>query len=212
MKSAGGIQPDVTKQLMEEATFDTLQKYVAVVFDEAKIKENFVYNKHDCRIIGFIDYGDVNNSILEFERSFEGSKPDGNVAEHMLVFMVRGVFIRLKFPFAQYPTNNLSADLLYSMAWSVVRSLKCAGFKVISLTGDKASVNMKFFHMHQVDDYSSSGKAPYKIRHPYTSEKRDIYFISDVLHLIKTVRNCWSNSFGHSRKRALWVSKNKRIR
>ena len=92
MKSACGIQPDVTKQLMEEAKFDTLeewQKYVAVVFDEAKIK-NLVYNKHDCRIIGFIDYGDVNNSILEFERSLEGSIPDDNVAEDMLVLWYVG--------------------------------------------------------------------------------------------------------------------------
>jgi len=32
-------------------------------------------------------------------------------------------------------------------------------------------------------------------------------FISDVPHLIKTVRNAWSNSFGHSQARALWVSK-----
>ena len=54
----------------------------------------------------------MNNSILEFERSLEGSIPDDNVAEDMLVFMVCGVFIRLKFPFAQYPTKNLSAEWL----------------------------------------------------------------------------------------------------
>ena len=46
-----GVQPDVTKQLMSEVNIDSLedwQKYVVLVFDEVKIKEGIVYNKHDC--------------------------------------------------------------------------------------------------------------------------------------------------------------------
>ena len=142
-----GIQPEVTEQLMKEAKIDSLQewkKYVAVVFDEVKVKEGIVYNKHDCRIVGFVDFEDVNNALLAFERSLS-SETGHPVAKHMIVFMVRGIFIKLNFPYAQYPVTDLSADLLYPIVWEVVKNLEGAGFKVISLTGDKASVNRIFF-------------------------------------------------------------------
>ena len=45
----------------------------------------------------------------------------------------------------------------------------------------------------------------YKVINLYADEKRYIYFISDVPHLLKTTRNCFSNSFGHSFTRKLWV-------
>ena len=66
IKAATGIQPEVSVQLMKEAKVKDLeewQKYVAVVFDEIKIKEDLVYNKHTYEIIGFIDLGDVNNQL-----------------------------------------------------------------------------------------------------------------------------------------------------
>ena len=179
------------------------QKYVAVCFDEVKVKEGIVYNKHECRVIGFVDFGEINNALSEFERSIDDGSPA--LAKQMLVFMVRGVFFRLKFPYAQYATRDLSADVLFQLVillliaslfmlylqikvWRVVRSLECAGFKVISLTGDKASVNRKFFRMHKPSDSDES--ITYRVRNPYSVEERYIYFISDVPHLIKTVRNC----------------------
>lgn len=205
VKADCGIQTAVTEQLIKESNLDSLQewqKYVAIVFDEMKIKEGIIYNKHECRIVGFVNFGSTNNDLLSFERSIKES-PDAPVAKHMLVFLVRGVFIRMQFPYAQYPTADLTADLLYPIVWEVVRSLECAGFKVISLTGDKASVNRTFFRMNQS---KKSRSLVYKVRNPYSIDKSYIYFISDVPHLIKTTRNCWSNSFGHSYKRALWVS------
>ena len=66
IKAATGIQPEVSLQMMKEAKMDELedwQKYVAVVFDEVKIKEDLVYNKHTSEIIGFLDLGDVNNQL-----------------------------------------------------------------------------------------------------------------------------------------------------
>ena len=58
IKGGIGIQVDVTNQLRSETRIDDLedwQKYVTLVFDEVKIKERIVYNKHDCKIVGFID-------------------------------------------------------------------------------------------------------------------------------------------------------------
>lgn len=51
---------------MAEAKVNELeewQKYVVVVFDEVKIKEDLVYDKNSNKIIGFVDMGEVNNEL-----------------------------------------------------------------------------------------------------------------------------------------------------
>ncbi len=45
----------------------------------------------------------------------------------MMVFMVRGLFSSLKFPYAQFPCVDLSGDLLYDPFWEAVRN---CGLKV----------------------------------------------------------------------------------
>lgn len=51
-----------------------------------------------------------------------------------------------------------------------------------------------------------------KVQDTYTKQlthmqvNPDKFFFPDVPHLIKTVRNAWSNSFAHKNSRALWVS------
>ena len=148
IKANRGVQSDVTEQLMKAANVEALkewQKYVAVCFDEVKVKEGIVYDQHDCRVVGFVDFGDVNNAMLEFERSADGGRPE--IAKQMLVFMVRGVFFRMNFPYAQFATRELSADVLFPMVhiciimlklfiigalfpkvWQVIRSLGSVSF------------------------------------------------------------------------------------
>ena len=65
-----GIQTEVTKQLMAEAKIDTLQdsqKYVAVVFDEVKIKEGIVYDKNEwisCQCVKSLIFVSVSAQIF----------------------------------------------------------------------------------------------------------------------------------------------------
>ena len=207
IKTGVGIQPEVTRQLMSEAKIETLPdslKYVAVIFDEVKIKEGIVYDKTECGIIGFTDLGDVNNTLQKFKGMINDNK-ESNVAREMLVFMVRRLFIKLRFPYAQYPTQSITADYVFPIVWNVLKHLECAGLKVISLTCDKASPNWNFSRLHRLASGQISGVVN-KLINLYSIEKRYLYFISDVPYLLKTVRNCWSNSFSHSFKRALWVS------
>lgn len=69
--------------------------------------------------------------------------------------------------------------------------------KVLAVTCDGSSVNRKFFKLHK-----SKGKyITHKVANPFAPEKRDLLFISDPPHLIKTVRNCWA-----SKKRVMYVS------
>ena len=138
IKSGVGIQPEVTTQLINEAhkyiDNEDLRHHIAVVFDEMKVKEGIVYDKHEFRVVGFVNLGDVNNQLLNFERHLQGTAENTHVAKQVLVFMVRGIFTRLTFPYAQFPTAGISADVLFPLLWNVIRHLECAGFKVLSVT------------------------------------------------------------------------------
>ena len=59
-----------------------------------------------------------------------------------------------------------------------------------------------YFRMHK---FESVNGIIYRVDNPYSANKCYIYFFSDVPHLIKTVRNAWSNSLAHSNTRPFWV-------
>ena len=175
-------------------TNNPLNRYVTLVMDEVHIKEDLVYNKHQGHLIGFVDLGNANNKLLEFEAATNGDT-DRPLANSMLVFMVRGLFSNLAFPYVQFSCNNLTGDLLVDPVWEAISRLERMGFQVMSLTCDGASTNRRFWQLH-----SEESGVVYKVPNVYASEPCFLYFISDPPHLIKTIRNSWNN-----RKRKLWV-------
>ena len=137
--SSPGFHADVDKQLVEEAKVKTcpdFQKYVCLLFDEVRIKEDLVYDKHTSQIIGFINLGDVNNQLSRFQRSHTSSDTDDSspspppVAKHMLVFMVRGIFSTLEFPYAQFPCGTTSGGEIFPLVWECIKRLEACGLKV----------------------------------------------------------------------------------
>ena len=73
IKAKAGFQAEVDRQLCPEAKIDTIpncQKFVCFMFDEVKIKEDLVYDKHSGELVGFVNVGDVNNQLLQFEREW----------------------------------------------------------------------------------------------------------------------------------------------
>ena len=189
---------EVNDQLAREAKLDELEPWqtsICVVFDEVKIKEGLVYDKHSGNIIGFNDLGDVNVAIDRIEEVVHKSE---KISSSMLVFMVRG---HLNFPYAQFPCQNLNAGVLYPIVWDVVRNLELTGFQVLAMTADGVSFNRNFFQIHR----DSRKNLVHKVKNRYADEDRYIFFFSDVPHLLKTARNCLANSFAHQKTRQLWV-------
>ena len=200
IRAGVGFLPEVDAQLVKEPNIlEEKDRFVVLLWDEMKIKENLVFDKHTCELVGFTDVGDINNQLDKVEQQCQSPKGAHSVATHMLLFMVRGMFSSLEFPYAHFATRGVTADSLYPIVWEAVQRLEWSGFNVIAFSCDGASPNRKFYKMH-----GTSGLT-YKTTNPF-SEDRDIYFICDVPHLIKTTRNCWSNSFAHTHTRALWVS------
>ena len=199
--TAIGYSDEVDQQLMDAADISSLslhQRCVAVITDEIHIREGLVYDKHSGALLGFTDLGDVNNLLMEFERSLTSDAPSGSLSKSMLVFMVRGLFTHLQFAYAQFACSSVSGDQLFTPFWEGVWRLERCGFMVVVATADGAAPNCTFMRIHCP---VGSESFPYKVLNPFASEERYIHFISDSPHLLKTVRNCWA-----SKKRHLWVS------
>ena len=171
-----------------------------------KIKEGLVYNKYTHQLVGFVALDNVSDHILEFERlcQSDGTVQKPDLASHMLVLLVQGIFTGLKFPLAQFPTTGAPSHQLYPIVTEAVMRLEIMRFKVISLTSDGSSPNRKLYRL--MKDPSNATTPGYRCPNPFTEDDRSLYFVADVPHLLKTTRNCWSNSHGHSRTRTLWVS------
>lgn len=112
-----GFSNEVDQQLMEAADISSLSGYqrcVAIIMDEMHIREGLVYGKHSGALLGFTDLGNVNNLLIEFEHSLTSNAPTESLSKSMLVFMVRGIFIRLQFPYAQFASSSVTGDQLFS--------------------------------------------------------------------------------------------------
>ena len=93
-------------------------RFVLLIMDEMKIHEDLVYDKTGENLHGFIDLGNVYNQLQELERQVNDiSAPHTNIATHMLTLMVRGIFIKLEFPYASFPTQGKSACICMCIAY-----------------------------------------------------------------------------------------------
>lgn len=165
-----GFNAKLDEQLFREsdvANLEDWQKYVVLMFDEMKVKEDLVYDKRTGELIGFVNLGDINDHLQHFEQTLSSDISDQpNLASSMLVFMVKGIFTRLEFPYAHFPCSSLTAEFLYPIVWNAIRRLEALGLKVLVLTCDGAGPNCKFFRLHKAreDAQRKTRKGKRKIR------------------------------------------------
>ena len=199
-----GFKQSVTDQLIVEAEKLRLydkehSQYVGIVQDEVRIKSDLVFNKHTGELVGFVDLDNVGNELKNLENVLNGN--DETIARYMLVVMVRGISSSLQYPLAAFATDGITADLLYPIVWEAVRIVHSdVGLKALFICCDGASPNRKFFTLHS----ENANSRLYKTTNIFSDNNEDLYFISDAPHLLKTTRNCFSNSQYHKSSRLLW--------
>ena len=201
-----GFIPEVAKMLIKECKEKGLYneehtKYVGLLQDEIKIKDDLVYCPTTGQLIGFVDLDQTSNQIQQLESGVLNT--ERKLASSVLVIMVRGATSNLKFPFAAFATNGLDADQLQAILMKSVSILEIdCGLKCLFITCDGAGQNRKFFDLNKTDD---SDAPCHCMPNPFAIDgDRMLYFISDVPHLLKTARNCFSNSGSHTKSRNLW--------
>ena len=94
-----------------------------------------------------------------------------------------------------------TGEQIFPLVWEVVRALELYRISVVSVVSDGAKQNRRFYQMCQT---GKQGAVPHKTVNPYR-KNADFYFFCDAPHLLKTSRNCFSNSFAHSKSRTLKV-------
>ena len=109
---------------------------------------------------------------------------------------------------ANFATKDIQASQISPLLWKAVGICESNYLKVIVVTCDGASANCKLFKMHFhliFNDVNPDVDVTYHTKNlDSLQEKRFIYFISDVPHLLKTTWNCLFNSGSGKYTRYMW--------
>lgn len=149
MKGQVGFSSSLNQELIKEANVkEEKDKYVVLVLDKMKVREDLIFDKHSCRLIGFVNIGEINATLDKFERQCQNEEEvisEQNVANHMLVFMIRGLFTSFELVYAQFATRGITGKSIFPLVWKAIRNIEECGLKVIVVAADGASPNRKFF-------------------------------------------------------------------
>ena len=195
------------KKIMSQEGVSEDERQFTLLFDENKVKGGLVFQKSTGQLVGFCDIGQANRDIDRlFSSPSKGSAGDQTpqLAKNMLAFMIKPVFRpSLAFMIAAFPTVQSTGQKLFPVVWNVIKSLELSDQPVVAVTADGTLHNWHFFRLCCFRDDGTESPIPFVTRNPFA--ERDVYFFCDPPHLIKTARNCFSNSFAHKMSRELKV-------
>uniref|UniRef100_A0A1X7TDM4 Transposable element P transposase-like RNase H domain-containing protein n=1 Tax=Amphimedon queenslandica TaxID=400682 RepID=A0A1X7TDM4_AMPQE len=176
-----GFSFDLDNQLINDLyilSLEDYQKHISLIGYEIYIKENLVFNKVTGELVGFCDVGDINNHLL-LEESYKRDGTEVNDMHHwtptlaktMLMITVQGLFTNFTFPYASFPSTNLTGEQLVPIFLEALTRLEVCGIRVMSITLDRCSVNRKF--LKTISD--NSGKIKCKFNNPLSNGQRQAY-------------------------------------
>ena len=135
-----GFSSDVDRMLINAAKVKTCperEKCVILLLDEMHIREQLIFDKRSGAITGYVNISDIVTHLAEFESQVDvdddnnqPSSGSNKLAKTMMVFMVRGLFTSLQFPYAQFACADITGDMLYDPFWEAVRRIEACGLKV----------------------------------------------------------------------------------
>ena len=200
-----GAQEEIMKEVSSKIrnSLPGEKQFHILMYDEMTVRSDLVFTKRTGEIVGYVHLDKVELELLHLESElgdtpFEKNKP----AKKVLVFMLQGITNDIKEVVGIYPTDNLTAVQLYTRCWDVIFKLEKNELPVIALVCDGASANRKIFKMHGSADKTS--KFVYVTKNFASGDERDLFFLVDPSHLLKTLRNCFANSYAHRNTRKMW--------
>ena len=177
------------KKMPDEKKF----KWHVIMCDEMHISKNIVYHKRTGTFVGYVKISDVDQAVNELKAyldNIEEEQPE--IATKVLSFMIKGICNSIKEVVASYSMNKLVKEKLFKLTWNVITECERSGVQVICMTSDGNSVNRAFFKMNTPIHPTESGIVYDTWNN--AAPDRPLYFMSDVPHLVKTIRNNFFNS------------------
>jgi len=184
-----GIQSDTFQWLTTKcAAMKEQEKDCALMLDEMQIKRALEFDRSINRYIGSI--------------SPEVGGPDDVpvLSDHALVFMLRGMTSNWKQVVAYFFTgSSVEGGLLWGLVKQVVIDAAAAGLCVRAVVSDMGSSNQAMWRAAGV--HANRSGVVCSVTHPCQQLVHDqpdanmftpphLYFLADVPHLLKNIRNC----------------------
>ena len=107
-------------------------------------------------------------------------------ASTVQAFMLASIFSKNKDVAALQPVKNLDASFLHDSVSKVLQLVESVGYKVVALLSDNNRINRNMFAA------MCGGVLQPSIVHPLDST-RQLFFLFDPVHLLKSIRNNWIN-------------------
>lgn len=194
---------DLAKQC-EEKFKEKHEKYFSLVFDEIDIRSGVVIDRRTGEVVGYTNLSDVEEELVALEAEIsEKGEPKKQVAKKLLFYMAAGITNPLLGVVGVYSTGgNFTAGQIYTRTWALVYRLENVGMKVLCFVCDGAGVNKKFFKLHYNCD--PSAKFIYVTNNIVSGDKRQLFLLTDYVHIVKSLRNNFANSFSHKKTRQMW--------
>ncbi|CAH2094612.1 unnamed protein product [Euphydryas editha] len=171
------LQPGENKLILEKikntvSEMNIEDRLCTLMFDEMSITPQ----------IHFIDQNDQLKGFAGIGKS--------KIANHALVFMIKGIRANYKQPVAYYFTSNMNKTELKIVIKDIIKSIQDTGLKILCTVCDQSTVNVG-----AINDLLSEEKARYQRRG--MEYRKDVFFVQgqeivpiyDVPHLLKGLRN-----------------------
>ncbi|KAK3914463.1 LOW QUALITY PROTEIN: Transposable element P transposase [Frankliniella fusca] len=189
----------------------THKKYHVLMGDEMYISQNLVFDKFKGKLIGFTSLDEIEQEVkkkIECHLDNPEKEIEETQATKIMVYMVKGVSNGVKEVVATYASNKLTATQMKSWTWQVIGALERSGVAVIAFVCDGSATNRSFIKKNKPATIHPSGIIFDTINK--CARDRNLSFLSDVPHLLKTVRNCLLNSKWEKLKSRRRMMKNRK--
>lgn len=176
------IQPGLNQMLFDNLRESILkmseaEKCCILVFDEMSIACNVQYNRRDDCIEGIPDTGSSRHS------------PD--LADHVLVFMLRGVYKQWKQPISfSFTSGPVKSQVLKPLIREAIIACQDAGFNIVATVCDQSGPNCTAINGLIKDTKEDCVRQGIENRYlGFLIGNREIIPLYDVPHLFKGLRN-----------------------
>lgn len=173
-----GINHQIFQNLKEKvAKMEKLQdKACIVMFDEMAISPKLTYQRKDDVVIGLEDYGDEKN---------------GFIANHVNVFMIKGIHRQWKQPVAfTFSKGPVKALKLKHLLKSIIMECQNIGLEVVATVCDQGTTNQTAINMLVKETNESFlRKGEENTYFGFLVNGKEVIPLYDVPHLFKGIRN-----------------------
>ena len=146
-----------------------------LLVDEMKLSKILYFNRTNLKVEGFVDLG-----------AYTSTDQKQKKGDHALVLMFqpfKGTWVQSLACFLS--AGNTSASILHKIIMECIILTEQSGLKIDAVVSDGASWNRSMWNIFGINEECVS------VEHIVDIERR-LWFISDVPHLIKCLRNYFS--------------------